>query len=704
MKTQIAAALLLLGATAAQAQDSYWPLAGNKIYNTQTGAVTPTAQALDPFGGFGFDGGYPVIFNANKELLFTGGSYAFSFSVGPNAQHVFAIPNKCRQYVAFSIGDVGTPHGHYLNISHIDATAVTNDISTTGLPAISTETVFSEASAIWYGAAAGKLNPDGSRCLYHLNMPASPAYIGSQLTRYTFDPNGNLKSSTPEVVADHLPTGRYLHIAGDGSSLAYFDENGQLVTYDTLTHAATTYAYFAVRTTYPTVIPTCEFAIESGVRRWFVGSDTQMGYVTEGTATSYYQLSTDTGTNSSLALGRDGHLYFAYNKSGVTAGAGQLYWIKTDGSFAPKKVTGATIATTISGTAYTPSYTFGNQVAGEDINSATAAPAINSVAMSGTGGEAIPAAAPTQYRCPGETEILQASLGGFIISKKIEVRLGTLSGGSFIASSPTYPYVINDRNTSIAIPLNDIAAAVAAHSGACEVKIYAYGPCDTVFTTRYFNVINASVLLDFMFNAPGGTTVSSSGISTLGASSAGILNYTNTVSGTGVITSYTITIYDPAGSILGTVTSTSPLTGVQIFNAITSGYFTTNYSSYIGSNPTFSVKYEINTANCGAFSKTAFFKINSSMPWMRQTKTTLKISPNPVENRFMIQWYEPEASAAKATLLMTDMMGKVLLRQEWLAIIGNNSQTVDMANLPAGMYYYQFESGRQIKNGTLLKK
>jgi hypothetical protein len=29
------------------------------------------------------------------------------------------------------------------------------------------------------------------------------------------------------------------------------------------------------------------------------------------------------------------------------------------------------------------------------------------------------------------------------------------------------------------------------------VKIYAYGPCDTVFTTRYFNVINASVLAEY---------------------------------------------------------------------------------------------------------------------------------------------------------------------------------------------------------------
>ena len=74
-----------------------------------------------------------------------------------------------------------------------------------------------------------------------------------------------------------------------------------------------------------------------------------------------------------------------------------------------------------------------------------------------------------------------------------------------------------------------------------------------------------------------------------------------------------------------------------------------------------------------------------------------KIYPNPARNKLHIEFNEPLLNPAEINLF--NLTGKQVLS----SIISGNS-TIDISNLPSGVYVYSINSGDVISRGKLIKE
>lgn len=669
----------MLATVLTNAQANYWNLSGT-YFNTVTGAVSSTPTNVT--------------------------------DVYPDA---FAVPGLCNTYYRVAWSNVhGTPPFNELIITDISS-------NTTGHPfnASGDQYHLVNDGYLHQGAsvAVAPLSSDGTRKIYAVGDYDAIAWtvnadgtVSGPTTVYSFSPGGGypFDSRNPaEVSAD----GQYL-LAASGNSIYTIElATGTLTTYPAPLTGATISGY-----EYVTGWSSTPRLYLSYNNTWGNPLGTGgFGYYDIGGST-FNAVTTAPSGKTMLGFGfteiekaKNGNLYLAYNTGSLYSAtlntAGTLYSYSSAGSWS--SVSGVSIT---AGMNSNWAYAIQTQIDGEDYDASDySAPLVTSATLNGTAGGGSASSAPTIFRCPNGILVLDATFSGLVYSKTINITLGTISGGAFTPTFLPVSYPISNSETQLQLNLSDVSSTIGSYVGAYKIEITTAGPCsNNSSTTYYFDVKDASALVDFMFSGIGGVAVSRLGTPALGASSLGIMNYVNTTLGTGAITSYSIDISGPSGN-LGSVTSSTPMTGVYNFNAVTNGYFVSNYYSYIGSNPTFSVVYTINTEVCGKFWQSATFRIDPTKQYQRQVHIRnesgdVRLSPNPAENQFFIEWYETEESKGTATLYLTDMMGRFVAHSAWGTVTGNNRQTVDMSNLPAGIYHYQFRSGAQEKTGSLTKK
>lgn len=347
----------------AVAQDTYWPLDGNKKFNTSNNGVISITGNEIPID-------YPVraprtIFTNNGAVLFNFGEYfsgmlfaGIGFSSN-NARQAFAIPGQCNKYGVVDFGGVSAPHGNYLTYSIVDVTGVTNDINTTNIPSQSSLTYLHyAASAVYYSAIAGKLNSDGTRYLYYMNNEPGSWY--NTMYRFTIDFNGNI-NTTPVTLNTGLPQGGgSMKISRDGNTIAYVNASSNVVVYDIVSNSYSTYTGVTIGSGLTGGLEQVTIGTQ---RRWYISTGSSMGYITEGGG--YTQLSTSEGIHSDLALGVNGQMYYAQGDPATASG--QLRRFNPGSAFfSPVSISGALIA----GKNWNNTcYSFGNQVAGENTNS-----------------------------------------------------------------------------------------------------------------------------------------------------------------------------------------------------------------------------------------------------------------------------------------------------------------------------------------------
>jgi len=722
-KTRNSLALLLLSTLTVNAQDTYWPLAGNYLYNTSTHAVTYTTE--DP-STFFFDGDNDVVFNGAGELLVTGGPNSY-FAL-TNMGQILPIANSCNKFLSLTDVYVAVPHGNYLSVSLVDASAVTNDPSTTGLPTVTSTTgLYSGANALYYGAAAAKMNQDGSRYIYYINPDVSST---TPLYRYTADQNGTV-STTPATIATGLPVGTSPKMSQDGNTIAYIDQYGDLVTYNISTATTTTYSTFNVPYG---VTPGIEEVKVGTSNRWYLSNNTVMGYVNEGSASSWTALSTTYGINSSLALGKDGNIYFAYNSGGVSAGNGQLYFFPpattTAANFNTNKVavSGASIDVVVNNT-----YSFGNHVPGEDINKAGTPATPPSFTVAGVSQVTTP---PTIYQCPSTSGLtLATNISSYYTSYSYIIQEGTYSGGVFTPSGiANIPVSYPSSSPSLVANLFSLLPALNGYNGYFKVTVMIAGPCGQSSMSQIFQLQQVTGSVDFSMVGPYTCTSFQSRntspsftsfaqpvstppcyIGWLGAASCGITGTTASV--TGGYSGYTVSIdkYDATGTTLianvlnTTVPGTIPANFG--FNALSSGYFITNYNT-IKNNNAFKVTVSINSAYCGAISNYSWFKIIDGAAGGNYWKTPgvsnatasnqeFSVYPNPANTDISFSWYSNGNGIAK--LQVIDMYGKIVYRADVDERSGNNMQSIDIKAFSPGMYMYSFSSSDGLKTGKFQK-
>ena len=137
------AATLVAFSWAAQAQDTYIALANNYRLNTSNGTTTNLSAipnsipisypAPDPRTVFDESGN--VLFSLSSNSVYFAG-FDYSNGGGSGGQSVFPLPGVCKKFCAVGTGPYGPPWGSYLRLSFIDASGVTDDINTTGVPTV----------------------------------------------------------------------------------------------------------------------------------------------------------------------------------------------------------------------------------------------------------------------------------------------------------------------------------------------------------------------------------------------------------------------------------------------------------------------------------------------------------------------------------------------------------------------------------------
>lgn len=668
-KTSLLLSLLLCGTIASNAQDTYWALQGNKVYNTATGAVTNHALHSD----FDYNDDRSVIFNSSAEALFTGGNSSF-FTVN-NLGQVLAIPTVCKQFISLEIEPVWTPHGHILKKRNIDVTAVTNNNMTTGLPSVSAATtIYTGVDPQYYGTVAAKLNPDGTRFFYHLNVPASSAT--AYLYRYEIDNAGNVAPS-PQLIANDLPYGTHMDIANDGSSIAYITSEGRFFTLSGLpafgtpvpslpnpSLVKTTYNTFSVNTS--TEYPAMEHVIDNnGDDYWFIGNSSVGGHVREDYPNSFIDRTGGTGHGAAtaFALGKDGNMYYAYGSAGAFGDLRSF-----DPSFVISLSSGLylnSFSSPISGAqinVFDPTgsaYLFGNQVAGEDINAATGPTTPPTFTLAGQSSTA--STSTDIVLCSGSTLTLNGQLLNLSNDYAIAVDEGTLnSSGDFVILGNTYDASSTSPDNSVSVDILSLFGGLSTYSGQIRVTLSATSPCGgTISKIMVFNIIHASAVVDFWMIGPKdpstgspvcighgglptptfdgaqvrattkGQVATSPGVITtgstppcltgwLGASTAGIYKGTLTRNNTTVAATngYKILVEEFDNSGGGTATkilekypSAFPASGFNFFtNTDIFLYFYLNYNT-IKNNNYYKATLTVNTVECGPVSEEAWFRI-----------------------------------------------------------------------------------------------
>lgn len=752
-KLKIFSALMLGSLLTAKAQDTYWALAGNNLYNTSTHAVTalPESSYFNFYSSTYNVTDNNVVFDKNGNVMLTGGPIS-NLAVYTSAPHllgqIFPVANGCQQYLCLE--DIAILSGGYrnqLNVTALDASAVTSNSVTTGVATLGSMTTLYDAQEYTnFATVAAPMNADGSRYIYHLYNDGTH----QKIDRYTIAADGTVGTSATTITSTAVAGGwsyygGIMKISKDGNTLAYISSTGSFVTYYIPTGLSTTYSTFnSGGAGYAVGI---EQAGGGTSRRWFLTTTNGMGFVNEGSASSYTTLTDAThnsamGKNSMVALGKDGNVYFAYSSAGAGNASGQLYYFNpgsttiTNFSTSIHAVTSASIAATYVAT-YNTIYDFGNHVSGEDICQAgnvTTAPTFTVAGQTQTG------TPPQIWICPTTTTLpLALTMNSYYTSYSIFVEEGSYSGGIFTPTgggggsgggSYTGPYahVINKD-------LFPYIAGLNSYNGYIRVTVTTYGACgNPVVVSQIFQLQVATATVDF--NIVGLYTCVTSQPRTLtptftsftqpvtgtppcypewlGAYTCGLTNASIVV--TNGYPSYTVTIdkYDATGatwiSNVATVTNPGSVPFSLLFNsaAVANGYFTTNYAS-IKNNNAFKVTLTANTTSCGAVSAYSWFKIidgnsgwkTTEVPNEPYSDNELSVYPNPATTVVNMEWYG--ADNQNAYLEVFDVLGKNVYKSTMHETDGPNKASVDITNLPSGIYMYKLSCEKGNKAGRFQK-
>lgn len=365
---------LLLTAGIAQAQDTYWGLAGNKSFNTQTQAITTitgTTSSLEDINP-----GARCIFDASGNVLFGVGNQALYYqdewteiipynNFRKEYGQVMPVPGQCRKFKIWRFRYGIAPNSLAFEVCHLDMSATSPDAP---YPYADSVTTLEVAGLAHVGAVAGALNADGSRYLYFMKLYGFPD-IRLALSRYTINANGSV-NTTPVVLSTTLPSDYIsgvdwpitkMRLSADNQTLAYLTNTDKLVTVQLLPAGVGTVTQYNV-----TAVGFEQATTSTGERRWYYTTGSAIRYVVEGNTTSNLVSSTASYGKTDLALGRNGYLYGASGtpSAGTT---GTLYRF-FPGSTTIITMPSAQVAGLSADSSY---YVFGNQVAGENTNAAS---------------------------------------------------------------------------------------------------------------------------------------------------------------------------------------------------------------------------------------------------------------------------------------------------------------------------------------------
>lgn len=365
---------LLLTTGLAQAQDTYWGLAGNKSFNTATQAITTitgttsSLEAINPGARAIFDGSGNVVFGVANRGLFYQDEWTEIIPYTTVKKHygqVMPVPNQCRKFKVWRFRYGISPNTLAFEVCHLDMSATSPEAPYPYADSVTTlATVFDS----YVGAIAGPQNADGTRYLY-LMKEVGLQTITYSLSRYTINANGSV-NLTPVVLSNVLPSGYIsglnqhiikMRLSADGQTLAYRKANNQLVTVQLLPSSTGTVTEYS-----DAVVGFEQATTSTGERRWFYTTGSAIRSVVEGNTTSTLVSSVADQGKTDLALGRNGYLYGA--KGTPSAGTlGTLY------RFLPGSTSIVTIPSAqVAGLSEDSShYVLGNQMAGENINAAS---------------------------------------------------------------------------------------------------------------------------------------------------------------------------------------------------------------------------------------------------------------------------------------------------------------------------------------------
>lgn len=153
-------------------------------------------------------------------------------------------------------------------------------------------------------------------------------------------------------------------------------------------------------------------------------------------------------------------------------------------------------------------------------------------------------------------------------------------------------------------------------------------------------------------------------------------------------------------------------------------YFTNNYD-LIKNRYVYKVTYSATSSVCGTLSSYSYFKIlddgqvndpNGGVNWRMANpnaasnapstitaNSKFKIYPNPASNALHLSWVAKEAHTL-GTIVISDMLGKVVARQYLNEATGQNNASVDISRFAPGIYHYTVSTGAGIEKGNFVKQ
>lgn len=477
LKGMLGACLFTAMLTPANAQDSYWLLGSNKYLNTTTRAVvTNTAlngPASNPHVRMVYDG-------SGNEMFSYGANDVTYFGLPvttPGGVQAFPIAGSCKQYYVLNTGTLPSPHISYMTLTKIDASAGGIPVASSPIILVGTGGAYA-GNPFYYGAVAGPLEANGSRYVYNLSGDINSTVC--YLYRFTVAANGTV-NTTPQLISSSLPVGGgRMKMAADGKSLAYTNASGQLVTVDFSTLST------PVVTTYNKTVLGLGAVTAGGSKRWYVSTGSELGYFTENT-TTFNLVSTTNGIKSDIAQGRDGNAYITNGTP--STGTGTLaYFNPTVGT---PTFTAIPAAQVIGVNSSSTAYSFGNNVEGEDINSAAGPSSVNFTLnhVSGTSSPGV------IWVCSGVTTVpLDATITGMHTGYYFSYQYGTYNGSVFTGTSAVV------TNGPIPGFTANYTTPFWVGSGATFIKFtfYVTGACgNTISQTQLFELRPVSILADY---------------------------------------------------------------------------------------------------------------------------------------------------------------------------------------------------------------
>ncbi|PZF71530.1 T9SS type A sorting domain-containing protein [Taibaiella soli] len=366
-KRMLTIASLCASVLQTQAQDTYWSMAGNRVYNVKTNSLTTISST-----GIPLDYSNPnprAIFSAAGSVLFSSSMSSIDFAgvwtnmTGEGARVIIPLtgPSNCNQYAIINTRGVTVPHGSALDVTIMDVSGVTNNINTTNFPNAVSSANISVGDPLYYDAVAAPAQSNGDHYYYFISANNGPGQPGPYIEQYTLHSDGtrptlaNSYGTTANYRQYDSYTSHYIaskaKISNDGAYIAYQDINGNLITFNTATQA------YAVGPNLSTIYG-LEGVNIGGTVRWYVSTATQFGYFTQG-STTFNVLTPNYGIKSDVALGANGLMFIA---RGTTFGgnAADLMSFDPNSGFSP--VTRQLGCVYNNGT----SYSFGNQLTGEN--------------------------------------------------------------------------------------------------------------------------------------------------------------------------------------------------------------------------------------------------------------------------------------------------------------------------------------------------